>query len=119
MTDGTAGIDPTAAPVATICLDCEAADGWWLHLRRCAQCGHIGCCDDSPAQHARAHFEGTEHPVIQSFEPGESWFWDYAHEQYVHGPALAEPTSRPDDQPSPGPTSRVPENWRELLRLHS
>ena len=109
------GIDPTAAPAATVCLDCEAVDGWWLHLRRCAQCGNIGCCDDSLAKHATAHFRETGHPIMQSFEPGENWFWNFATEEYVHGPQLAPPTSRPDDQPSPGPASRVPANWRELL----
>lgn len=46
------GIDPTAPPSGTGCVECEEAGGWWFHLRRCAQCGHIGCCDDSPARHA-------------------------------------------------------------------
>jgi alpha,alpha-trehalase len=22
--------------------------GWWVHLRMCQSCGHIGCCNDSP-----------------------------------------------------------------------
>ena len=112
------GIDPTSAPVGTVCLDCEAVDGWWFHLRRCAQCAHIGCCDNSPSAHARTHFLETGHPIMQSFEPGENWFWNYALERYVHGLALAEPTSRPVDQPAPGPSARVPANWRELLRLN-
>ena len=55
------------------CVECEASGGWWVHLRRCAACGHIGCCDSSPSQHARAHAGGSGHPVIQSFEPGETW----------------------------------------------
>jgi hypothetical protein len=113
------GINPSVAPPATICLDCEAIDGWWLHLRRCAQCAHIGCCDNSPAQHARLHFAETGHPIMQTFEPGESWFWNYATEKFLHGPALAEPTSRPEDQPAPGPETRVPDNWRSLLRSPS
>ena len=49
------GIDPTAAPSGTGCAECEAAQGWWVHLRRCAQCGHVGCCDSSPSQHATKH----------------------------------------------------------------
>ena len=40
------------------------------------QCGHIGCCDNSPGQHATAHAEATGHPLITSFEPGEDWFYD-------------------------------------------
>ncbi len=37
------------------CVECLAADGWWFHLRRCAGCGHVGCCDSSPSQHASKH----------------------------------------------------------------
>jgi hypothetical protein len=31
-------------------------------------------------RHATAHFHGTGHPVIRSFEPGENWRWCYVHE---------------------------------------
>ena len=44
----TAGIDPEVAPSGPGCEECDEAGGWWVHLRRCAQCGHIGCCDTSP-----------------------------------------------------------------------
>lgn len=55
--------------------------------------------------------------MVQSYEPGESWFWNYVREEYVDdGPDLAEPTSHPKDQPAPGPRGRVPADWR--LRLH-
>jgi hypothetical protein len=112
-----AGIDPSAPPSGTGCLECEAAQGWWFHLRRCAQCGHVGCCDSSPSGHASAHAAATGHPVVQSFEPGESWFWDYAREQYLDdGPELAAPTSHPTDQPVPGPRGRVPADWQRHLR---
>ncbi|WP_328673265.1 UBP-type zinc finger domain-containing protein [Streptomyces sp. NBC_00328] len=111
------GIDPSAPPSGTGCTECDAVGGWWFHLRRCAQCGHIGCCDDSPAKHATAHARGTGHPVIQSFEPGENWFWDYdTSELYESGPDLAPPVSHPLDQPAPGPAGRVPDNWAETLR---
>jgi hypothetical protein len=75
----TPGLDASAAPSGTGCVECLAADppGWWLHLRRCAECGHIGCCDTSPRQHASRHFDSTGHRYIQSFEPGEDWFWDF------------------------------------------
>jgi len=112
-----AGIDPSVAPSGTGCLECEAAQGWWFHLRRCARCGHVGCCDSSPGQHAGAHAAATGHPVVQSFEPGEEWFWDYVREQYVDdGPELAPPTAHPADQPAPGPRGRVPADWQR--RLH-
>jgi len=114
MTDIT-GIDPQSAPPGTGCAECEAAGGWWFHLRRCAQCEHIGCCDTSPAQHATAHAGATGHPFIQSFEPGEEWFYNYKTEESYEGPALAPPTSHPADQPSPGPAGRVPADWMNQL----
>jgi hypothetical protein len=113
---GTPGIDPAAPPSGTGCLECEATGGWWLHLRRCAACGHIGCCDSSPSQHAHRHAEETGHPIARSFEPGEEWFWDYQREAYLQGPPLAPPQSHPVDQPAPGPAGRVPADWQR--RLH-
>jgi hypothetical protein len=116
-TTPTPAVDPTVPPSGTGCVDCEAAQppGWWVHLRRCAACGHVGCCDTSPAQHATAHARATGHRVIQSFEPGEDWFWDYGTESVVEGPALAPPTSRPADQAAPGPRGRVPADWRDHI----
>ena len=106
------GVDPSVVPSGTGCVECEAAQGWWVHLRRCAQCGHVGCCDSSPMQHASAHAANTGHRYVQSFEPGESWFWDYANQDYYDGPVLADPQSRPAEQPVPGPEGRVPPDWR-------
>ena len=109
-------IDTTVPPSGTGCAECEENGGWWFHLRRCAQCGHIGCCDSSPAQHASAHAAASGHPVIRSFEPGESWFWSYAENQmYGSGPALAPPEHHPLDQPTPGPAGRVPRDWQSHL----
>lgn len=104
-------VNPAAAPSGPGCVECDAAGGWWVHLRRCAQCGHIGCCDSSPAQHASAHASETGHPIVRSFEPGESWFWDYASEQYYDGPQLVDPQHHPVQQSVPGPRERVPADW--------
>jgi hypothetical protein len=110
------GVDPSVSPSGTGCAECEDAGGWWLHLRRCTQCGHIGCCDNSPQQHATKHAKQTGHPVIRSFEPGESWFWSYPDEDfYEDGPELAAPQHHPLDQPVPGPAGRVPPDWRTKL----
>ena len=110
-------IDRAVAPSGTGCKECTLAGGWWFHLRRCAECGHIGCCDMSPSQHATHHFRETGHRLIRSFEPGESWWWDYQDEEmYDSGPKLADPQSHPVDQPAPGPAGRVPADWRRHLR---
>ena len=75
----TIGIDPSVAPSGPGCVECEASGGWWVHLRRCAQCGHVGCCDNSPNRHATAHYNATtDHPLVRSYEPGEDWWYCYA-----------------------------------------
>jgi hypothetical protein len=108
-------IDEGAAPSGTGCAECLAAGGWWVHLRRCARCGHIGCCNTSPAQHATAHYRQTGHRYVRSFEPGESWYWDYATGSFTRGPSLAPPQHRPEDQPVPGPEGAVPADWRRYV----
>ena len=49
MDGGVDGIDPGAKPGGRGCVECLASGGCWLHLR-----------------------QRTGHPVISSFEPGES-----------------------------------------------
>ena len=110
-------IDPEVKPSGTGCAECLSAEpaGWWFHLRRCAACGHVGCCDSSPSQHARAHWKDSGHRYMQSFEPGEDWFWDFETDEYAAGPALAPPHGHPDDQPVPGPAGAVPNDWPDRL----
>jgi len=116
MTESSA-IDTTVLPSSTGCVECEASDSWWFHLRRCATCGHVGCCDDSLGKHATAHANASGHQVIRSFEPGESWFYSYATGETFDGPDLAPPESHPAEQTTPGPADRVPGDWQdELLR---
>jgi hypothetical protein len=109
------GINLDAKPSGTGCVDCLANGGWWLHLRRCAECDHIGCCDTSPSQHASKHNATTSHPIINSFEPGEDWFYDYRTRATFEGPQLRSPRSHPAKQPVPGPAGRVPSGWKSLL----
>ncbi len=59
------------------CEECIETGDEWVHLRLCLECGHVGCCDDSPNRHATKHFHGTKHPIMKSFEPGEDWGWCY------------------------------------------
>jgi ubiquitin-hydrolase Zn-finger-containing protein len=62
------------------CEECLATGGWWVHLRMCQTCEHIGCCDNSPNRHATAHHHASGHPIIRSVEPGEDWSWCYVDE---------------------------------------
>ena len=108
-------IDTDVPPSGDGCVECEATGSWWFHLRRCATCGYVGCCDDSLSQHATAHALSTRHRYIQSFEPGEDWFWDYADQTTGEGPSLAPPHAHPTGQSTPGPADRVPADWQRRL----
>ena len=115
MTDD-AEFDPAVPPSGDGCVECLKTDGWWFHLRRCARCGHVGCCDSSPSQHGRRHYQSSGHRVVQSYEPGEDWFWDFPDDDFVDGPELTAPHSHPLNQPVPGPAGKVPRDW--MYKLH-
>jgi len=70
---------------------------WWVHLRICRQCGHVGCCDESPGKHGTAHFHATGHPIIEGYDPPEGWGWCYVDEEFV---------DLPDQTPQLGPIPR-------------
>jgi uncharacterized UBP type Zn finger protein len=80
------------------CEDCLRIGGVWLHLRICLECGHVGCCDDSPHRHASAHAASSSHPIIRSLEPGENWSWCYVDELAMVIPEVTGHTRIP---PSP------------------
>lgn len=62
-----------------VCARCLEDGTTWVALRQCLECGHVGCCDSSPQQHATVHFHETAHAVMQSAEEDESWRWCYVH----------------------------------------
>ena len=84
-----------ASPSSDGCEDCLRIGGWWVHLRRCVECGHVGCCDNSPNKHATAHFHEVDHPLVQSYEPGEDWYWCYADELFFEVEARGPSPSHP------------------------
>jgi len=71
------------------CEECLQMGSEWVHLRLCLECGHVGCCDDSPNRHATKHFHKTNHPVMRSFEPGEDWGFCFVENLFI------EPAPRP------------------------
>jgi hypothetical protein len=74
---------PAIVPRSDLCLDCVARRQGWVALRLCLTCGHVGCCDSSPAAHANAHHENSGHPLMRSQEPGEDWGWCYVDEVFL------------------------------------
>ena len=65
------------------CEECLKMGDTWVHLRECLICGHVGCCDSSKNTHATKHFHATQHPIMQSFQPGEDWRWCYVDQEMV------------------------------------
>jgi ubiquitin-hydrolase Zn-finger-containing protein len=68
-------IDPARPPGADVCAACVEIGSTWVHLRQCLICGATNCCDSSPNRHATKHFFATDHPIMQTLEPGEEWAW--------------------------------------------
>jgi uncharacterized UBP type Zn finger protein len=64
------------------CEECLAIGQEWVHLRKCLDCGHVGCCDQSIGKHATKHAKEAGHPCIRSFEPGEAWRYCYADDSF-------------------------------------
>ena len=85
-------------PAVDGCEDCLREGGVWLHLRICLECGHVGCCDDSPARHASRHAAETSHPIIRSLEPGETWSWCFVDDVAM---VIPDVTGRTRIPPSP------------------
>ncbi|MFC0549169.1 Na+/H+ antiporter [Kutzneria chonburiensis] len=63
------------------CAACIEAGLTWVHLRMCLKCGNVACCDSSVGKHSDQHFRDTRHPVMRSYEPGESWRWCFVDKQ--------------------------------------
>ena len=70
-------------PSAQGCEECLKTGSWWVHLRICRTCGHVGCCDQSPNKHATAHFQATRHPIIEGYDPPEGWGYCYEDEVFL------------------------------------
>jgi uncharacterized UBP type Zn finger protein len=70
-------------PSSTGCAPCLARGNGWTALRLCLSCGLVACSDASPNQHARAHYQETDHPIVAAHEPASTWRWCYVHQRTV------------------------------------
>lgn len=64
------------------CEECLAYGADDVLLRICLSCGHVGCAEGSPGDHAAAHYAETDHPIaaaIGSTAPR----WNYPEERPV------------------------------------
>jgi uncharacterized UBP type Zn finger protein len=71
------------SPNTAGCEECLKTGARWVHLRLCLNCGHVGCCDQSPGRHATGHFRETKHQLIRSLEPGEDWGYCYDDDLFM------------------------------------
>lgn len=72
-------------PSGVGCYECEQQHTHWNALRICLLCGHVGCSDDSPEQHAFKHFQETGHPLIYEYgnPNGNTIGWCYIDQTYI------------------------------------
>ena len=70
-------------PHSAGCQDCLHRGDGWVELWLCLSCGWVACSDDSPNQHAKAHYEETDHPVAVPLRNGPPTRWCYAHQRAI------------------------------------
>lgn len=80
------------SPGAPGCEECLKTGSWWVHLRLCRECGHVGCCDQSPNRHVTAHFRATKHPVMECYDPPKGWGRRHIDEMIVDRPNQTSPS---------------------------
>jgi uncharacterized UBP type Zn finger protein len=76
------GLAPVKA-LSDACRDCQNHPDHPDELAICLTCGWVACSNDSPGQHARAHYEETDHPVAAALRPGTLSRWCYVHKRLV------------------------------------
>jgi CPA2 family monovalent cation:H+ antiporter-2 len=78
-----AGLVPVEPSSPDSCPACVELGDTWVNLRLCLTCGRVGCCDNSKNRHASKHAAAAGHPIIQSYQPGETWRYCYPHDRLL------------------------------------
>lgn len=71
------------AALPTGCPPCQQQGQAWIELWLCLSCGWIACSNSSPEQHAKTHYEETDHPIARALRDGPHQHWCYAHQRAV------------------------------------
>ena len=77
--DGLSGVSPQSEG----CPACPAGGDHPATLLVCLTCGWVACGNDSRSQHAKAHYEETDHPLARGLPPGSRRIWCYVHQRFV------------------------------------
>ncbi len=59
------------------CEECLACGADGVILRICASCGHVGCAEGSPSDHAAEHYAETDHPIAAVIGSERVSRWSY------------------------------------------
>ena len=70
-------------PLSTECAQCREEGNGWIELWLCLSCGWVACSNNSPNQHAKAHYEETDHPVAGPLQDNARPRWCYVHRRVV------------------------------------
>jgi uncharacterized UBP type Zn finger protein len=65
-------------PFSNGCPACEEQGIGWVDLWLCLSCGWVAC-----NEHAKAHYEKTDHPVAALFLDAFRQRWCYVHQRVV------------------------------------
>jgi hypothetical protein len=65
------------------CEECLADPNDSLNLRVCLNCGHVGCAEGSPSDHAAQHYAETDHPIAAAVGSQPAARWCYPHRRLV------------------------------------
>jgi uncharacterized UBP type Zn finger protein len=65
------------------CEECLAYGSDRVILRICLSCGHVGCAEGSPGDHAAEHYAETDHPVAARVGSASASRWCYPDERSV------------------------------------
>ena len=68
---------------AAFCEECLAYGADRVTLRICLSCGHVGCAEGSPGDHAAEHYAETDHPVAATVGSASASRWCYPDERAV------------------------------------
>lgn len=78
------------------CEECLAYGAQSVRLRICLRCGHVGCAEGSPSDHAAEHYAETDHPIAVAIGSQLASLWSYPTSDRSEPPA---------DKPNP------PKSW--------
>ena len=65
------------------CEECLTYGAEDLLLRICLSCGHVGCADGSPSDHAAEHYAETDHPIAAAIGSEVASRWSYPEQRLV------------------------------------